>query len=103
MRSNLDNQCYGEFTHAIERKPSLDLDPSAHSLLMTPQDDELLLAWRVLHLLPSPPLYARVDLIHDEAGTLRLMELELVEPALWLSFAPRSLQLFADAIARKMP
>lgn len=93
----------GQFTHAIERKPALDLDPSAHHLLITPQDDELQLARRILHLLPSLPLYARVDLIHDEVGTLRLMELELVEPALWLSFASHCVQLFADAIARKMP
>jgi hypothetical protein len=92
----------GEFTHAIKRKPALDLDPSARSLLTVPQDDELLLAQRILRLLPSSPLYARVDLIHDEAGTLRLMELELVEPALWFSLAPHVIQLFADAIARKI-
>jgi hypothetical protein len=53
-------------------------------------------------VLAYPPLYARVDLIHDEAGTLRLMELELVEPALWFSLAPYAIQLFADAIARKI-
>ncbi len=93
----------GEFTHTIERKPALGLDPSAHHLLITPQDDELLLAWMILRLLPSLPLYARVDLIHDEVGTLRLMELELVEPALWLSFASHAVELLADAIARKMP
>lgn len=92
----------GEFTHAIERRPALDLDPSARSLLTVPQDDELLLAQRILHLFSSPPFYARVDLIHDEAGTLRLMELELVEPALWFSLAPHAIQLFADAIARKI-
>jgi hypothetical protein len=92
----------GEFTHAIKRKPALGLDPSARSFLMIPQDDELLFAQRILHLLPSPPLYARVDLIHDEVGILRLMELELVEPALWFSLAPHAIQLFADAIARKI-
>jgi hypothetical protein len=47
-------------------------------------------------------MYARVDLIHDEAGILRLMELELVEPGLWLSLAPQTVRLFADAIAGKM-
>jgi hypothetical protein len=93
----------GEFTHAIKRKPALDLDPSAQNLLITPQEDELLLAQKILRLLPSLPLYARIDLLHDEVGTLRLMELELVEPGLWLSFAPHSIQLFADAIARKVP
>lgn len=92
----------GEFTHAIKRRSALNLDPSAQNLLITPQDDELLLAQKILLLLPSIPLYARVDLLHDEVGTLRLMELELVEPGLWLSFAPHSVQLFADAIAKKV-
>jgi hypothetical protein len=92
----------GEFTHAVQRKPALNLDPSARCLLITPQDDELLLAQRILRFLPFRPLYARVDLIHDEVGTLRLMELELVEPALWFSLAPHAIQIFADAIARKI-
>lgn len=92
----------GEFTHAVLRKPALNLDPSARCLLTTPQDDELLLAQRILRLLPSPSLYARVDLIHDEVGILRLMELELIEPALWFSLAPHAVQIFADAIARKV-
>lgn len=91
----------GEFTHAIERKPALDLDPSARDRLIEPQEEEWLLARRILGLLPARPLYARVDLIPEEAGTFCLMELELVEPALWLSFAPHSVQLFADAIAKK--
>ncbi|MEO7019492.1 MAG: hypothetical protein ABI234_05020 [Ktedonobacteraceae bacterium] len=91
----------GECTHAIEREPALDLEPSAPDRLIAPQDDEILLSRRILSFLPLAPLYARVDLIHDEAGTLRLMELELVEPGLWLALAPHAVQLFADAIARK--
>jgi hypothetical protein len=90
-----------EFTHAVERKPVLNLEPSAAERPVTPQEDELLLAQKILGLLPSPPLYARVDVIHDEAGTLRLMELELIEPKLWLSFAPHAVQRFADAIAKR--
>jgi hypothetical protein len=92
----------GECTHAIERMPALDLEPSAQDRLITPQAEELLLARKILRLLPVPPMYARIDLIHDEGGDLRLMELELVEPGLWLSFTPYSVQLFADAIARKV-
>jgi hypothetical protein len=90
-----------EFTHAVERRPALNLEPSAQERLIAPQEDELLLSRKILGLLPSPPLYARVDLIHDEAGALRLMELELVEPKLWLSFAPHAVQRFADAIAKR--
>lgn len=90
-----------EFTHAVERKPALNLEPSAEERLVTPEEDELLLAQKILGMLPSPPLYARVDLIHDEAGALRLMELELVEPTLWLRLAPHAVQRFADAIAKR--
>jgi hypothetical protein len=90
-----------EFTHAVERKPALNLEPSAEERLVTPEEDELLLAQKILGLLPSPPLYARVDLIHDDAEALRLMELELVEPTLWLRFAPHAVQRFADAIVKR--
>lgn len=92
----------GVFTHAIERAPALNLDASAEDRLIAAQEDELSLSQRLLALLPARPLYARVDLIHDEAGTLRLMELELVEPGLWLELAPHAVDLFADAIARKV-
>ena len=89
-------------THTIERGPALNLDPDAQNRLIVAREDELLLARKILDLLPVSPLYARVDLIHDEADVLRLMELELVEPYLWLAHAPHSIQLFADALARKV-
>ncbi len=92
----------GQCTHAIERMPALDLDLSGQDRLIVPQEEELLLSRKILGLLPVAPLYARVDLIQDEAGTLCLMELELVEPGLWLAYAPHAVQLFADALARAM-
>ncbi len=92
----------GVFTHAVERMPALDLPRSGTDQLIVPTSHELIFAERILGLLPTLPLYARVDLIRDEAGELRLMELELVEPTLWLDLAPHSVQLFADAIASKI-
>ena len=47
---------------------------------------------------PAPATYARVDMIRDAAGDLRIMELELVEPALWLDVAPHAEDAFADAV-----
>ena len=88
--------------HLFERMAALDLEPRGHDRLIIPQNEEVHFAQRVLSLLPCTPLYARVDLIHGEAGILRLMELELVEPGLWLSLAPQAVQCFADAIIRKM-
>lgn len=46
---------------------------------------------------PGPLLYARVDLVVSEAGAL-LMELEAIEPELFLRREPRSALRFAQAI-----
>lgn len=53
----------------------------------------------ILTLLPVVPLYARVDGIDRPAG-FTLMELELIEPFLFLGEDPRAAQNFADAISR---
>ncbi len=49
----------------------------------------------------EPPLYARVDLLAGEDGAPTLLELELVEPALYLAEAPGAAQRFAAAIIRR--
>lgn len=46
----------------------------------------------------EPFLYARVDLVSDDDGRPVLMELELVEPSLFMSLADGALDRFADAI-----
>lgn len=49
-----------------------------------------------------PLLYARVDLVTPSSGQPVLMELELVEPSLFYSLAPGSLERFADAIVAEV-
>ncbi len=46
----------------------------------------------------EPPLYARVDMLTNSAGTPVLLELEASEPALYLSAAPGSAARLAEAI-----
>ena len=46
----------------------------------------------------APPLYARVDLLAGADGAPTLLELELVEPALYLAEAPGAAQRLATAI-----
>jgi hypothetical protein len=46
----------------------------------------------------ASPLYARVDLLAGADGAPTLLELELVEPALYLAEAPGAAQRFAAAI-----
>lgn len=47
---------------------------------------------------PAAALYARVDLVMGNCGTLQVIELELIEPALWLDKAPEAVSLFAEAV-----
>jgi hypothetical protein len=47
------------------------------------------------------PLYARVDAIRDDAGGPAVLEVELIEPSLFLQFAPDSADKLARAFARR--
>jgi hypothetical protein len=53
-----------------------------------------------LAVAPAPALYARVDLVMGNCGTLQVMELELIEPAFWLAQAPEAGASFATAVVR---
>jgi len=89
----------GELTHAVRKNARFAGDP----LGITPvgiADDEAALALRVLAAIPGPLMYARVDLVRDEDGRPRLMELELIEPSLWFEHGPRALTRFVEGAAR---
>ncbi|MFH0518961.1 RimK family alpha-L-glutamate ligase [Streptomyces sp. M41] len=66
----------------------------------TPTPAELTVAERALAAVPQAPelLYARVDLVDGEDGQPRVMELELVEPNLFLSLHPGSVRGVVEAI-----
>lgn len=49
----------------------------------------------------SPPLYARVDQLRDAEGLPVVLEVEAVEPNLYLDQAPTSAQRLADAIVAR--
>jgi hypothetical protein len=46
-------------------------------------------------------LYARVDLIRDDSGAPRLLELELVEPSVFVAHADGVAERFTRAIMRQ--
>ena len=56
----------------------------------------------------SPPLYARVDLLRSDNGRLLLIELEMIEPYLYLPYAEgeggdnKGAQKLAKALAKKL-
>ncbi len=91
----------GAFTHAVRKNPRFAGDAENVSHEAVPiAEEERAVATRVLRMAPGPLLYARVDLVRDEAGAPRLMELELIEPSLFLDRAPAAAARMAVAIAR---
>nr|WP_202498952.1 hypothetical protein [Streptomyces sp. SID5476] len=77
-----------------DKTPHPDLEP------WTPTEAELAVAERALAAVPGEPelLYARVDLVTGEDGRPCVMELELVEPNLFLWLHPDSLPRVVEAI-----
>lgn len=94
----------GELTHAV-RRPSVlrDGDPATEKYrLVQPAEDEVQLGQDSLRAAGFPTLYARVDMVRDDDGKLRLMELELAEPSLWLGYSQAALDSFVEGIARRL-
>ena len=52
---------------------------------------------KVLTLVQPEPLYARADFVRSAAGRFLLMELELIEPSLYLRMHDAAPQRFAQA------
>jgi len=102
----------GVFSHAIRKGPLLKRGAGATTGLYaketieprTPSSDELAVAQRALAAIPfeQPLLYARVDLIRDDDGSPRLLELELVEPSVFAEHADGVAERFAQAILRRL-
>jgi hypothetical protein len=100
----------GVFSHAIRKGPLLKRQEGSTTELFAkeritprvPDAAELDIAARALRAVPfEMPLYARVDLIRDQAGAPVVLELELVEPSLFFPFANGSAARFATAVVRR--
>ncbi len=91
----------GELTHAVRRPPYLTTGIGAESVRAEPADDEVAVAEQVLAAVPGGAaqlLYARVDMVRDDEGAPRLMEVELVEPCLFFALSDVATQRMASAI-----
>lgn len=102
----------GYFSHAL-RKGAL-LSPGAGLVeglfapeemsVRTPSEAELAVGAACLAALPAPgvrPLYARVDLLAGGAGPV-VLEVELVEPSLFLDHVPGAADRLASAIEARL-
>ena len=95
----------GELTHSIRKEPRFgDSDESVSETAMAlPEGARAIVDAALATIDPSNDgtlLYARADVVPDDAGRLVVMELELVEPSLFLAQAPSALERFACALVR---
>jgi glutathione synthase/RimK-type ligase-like ATP-grasp enzyme len=95
----------GEPTHAVHKLPAAGefrihghWGGSAEPTPLTP--DDVAVARAALGTLRSTPAYARIDMIHDGERP-RVIELELIEPYLWLELAPHAAERLADVLLRR--
>jgi glutathione synthase/RimK-type ligase-like ATP-grasp enzyme len=93
----------GELTHAVKRTQALTEGVGIERTMdrVTPTEEERRIAHAVMAALPMAPLYGRVDLAPDAEGRPLLMEVEVMEPRLFLQECPEALEKLADAILRK--
>jgi hypothetical protein len=102
----------GEFSHAFRKGPILHEEPDMGNGLFAAEDitarrpsaAEMAVGEQVMAFLRQKfgvaPLYARVDVIPDSSGVPQMMELELVEPSMFLACAPGADDRVADAFLR---
>lgn len=97
----------GRFSHSIVKRPKAgDFRVQPHlggtELACPPPEGAIELAEAALAAAPAKAAYARVDMVRDDTGRLAVIELELIEPALWLQHAPDQGASFADAIRQAL-
>lgn len=94
----------GRYSHALSRSAALPHGgPEAVLYLeeeLGPYDatpEERKIAEAALAIVPSPTLYARVDLLGGA-----VLEVEIVEPSLYLAYGAGSAERFGEAVARRL-
>jgi glutathione synthase/RimK-type ligase-like ATP-grasp enzyme len=93
----------GVYSHTVVKRPkSGDFRVQPHLGGITepcdPPEGAVGLAKAALAAAPTEATYARVDIVRGVDGKLQIMELELIEPALFLEVAPHGEEAFANAI-----
>ncbi len=97
----------GDYSHAIAKVPKrgdfrVQEEHGGTITAVEPTKDLIDAGRFVFDMITPTPLYARVDLVRDDAGEFALMELELIEPALYLRMDPGAPRRFAAAFDRMM-
>ncbi len=90
----------GVFSHAVQKAPFTSVCGKGHAVSAEPAEVEL--GQRAIAVLPEVPLYTRVDILRGDDGIDRVMELELIDPELYLRFDAESPRRLADALRRRL-
>ena len=93
----------GEFSHAILKTPAesefrSQEERGAEIRPVNPPERLLYRGLQALAALSSVPLYARADFVRNDEGDHLVMELELIEPSLYLRTDPQAPERFARAV-----
>lgn len=94
----------GRFSHAIRKRPQpgdFRVQPEYDGIISAhqPDDDELRACESILAAVDEKLLYARIDLVRAGDGKPMLIELELIEPDLYLGYDSGGGAAFAAAVA----
>jgi hypothetical protein len=95
----------GTLSHAIQKVPKardfrVQEEHGATIKAVVPDASLVACADRILGLVKPQPVYARCDLVRGPDGRFLLMELELIEPSMYLRMHPEAPQRFAVAFDR---
>ena len=93
----------GRYSHAVRKvvKPGdfrVQDDHGGTVHECQPTNEQVALAEQVASACHPMPVYGRVDMVRDNDGRLAVMELELIEPELWLRYHPPAAELFAAGL-----
>jgi glutathione synthase/RimK-type ligase-like ATP-grasp enzyme len=94
----------GVATHAVQKVPKsgdfrVQDDHGGTWSPYEPTAEEIAFAQQAIAAVDPRPAYGRVDIVRGNDGNIQLMELELIEPELWLRSKPEAATRFAAAIA----
>lgn len=92
----------GEFTHAVRKSPRFAEDEESVSDAVPIAADEIEVARSALAQVEGQLLYARVDLARDARGNPMVMELELIEPSLFLLQSPAALERLVKGLRSRV-
>jgi glutathione synthase/RimK-type ligase-like ATP-grasp enzyme len=93
----------GRFSHAILKVPAANEfrsqeERGAEIRSVVPESGLLERGRQALAAIASPLLYARIDFVRDDSGDFAVMELELIEPSMYLRTDAEAPARFARAI-----